>query len=500
VSQPADARDAPKKALGAATPRKRLPRRLKVQLTFVVPLAAGYVVLLSVFVLLWVCYPLLFEGVRVRTVQGMERRVTWVFTVGGALSLVGLAVAIVVAEWLARPLRSLMSQMESARRVTGDSADHPESDDLERGALEDAVSSITKLVRDSYTLRSMEGGVMTLDQSGGVTSFSQVAERVLGCAASAAIGRPLRQVLPDDAANAAFLRSVSEALAGAGLASSAEAEVRARDGRLVRLGYTLSPLRNEAGTQVGLVVTFKDLAPLKAAEKAMRRTENLAVLGAMAFRLAHEIGNPLAAMSGLVQLIRDEAPPGAPTREHCRMMLESIDRLTRICKDLLALGRPDPRKVGPVDVNELVRSTVALCRHDPANKSIVVRETYAPDVPAMQGDRERLAEVVLNILRNAYQAVRQGGGEIAVATSVRGSTVAIAISNTGPPIPPEVQEKLFTPFFTTHARGTGLGLALSQQLVRAHGGEIRVESGVGKATTFTIELPVAGPDAGDAGP
>ena len=470
-----------------------LPSRLRVQLTLAVPLAVGFVALLSAFVLLWVCYPLLFEGSRPATVQGMERRVTWVFTAGGAFSLVGLAVAIAVAEWLARPLRSLMSRMESVRRVTGGPPPSHEGDELVRGTLMGVVSSMATLVQDSYTLRSLEGGVMTLDQGGVVTSFSPVAERVLGCPASQAIGHPLRRVLPDDVANAAFVTSVSDALAGAGCASSAEAAVRARDGRLVSLGYTLSPLRNEAGAQIGMVVTFKDLAPHKAAEKAMRRTENLAVLGAMAFRLAHEIGNPLAAMSGLVQLIRDEAPAESSTREHCRMMLESIDRLARICKELLTLGRPEPRKVEAVDVNDLVRQTVALCRHDPANKGITVRENYAPGLPTVQGDRERLAEVVLNILRNAYQAVRTGGGDVAAATSRSGSRVAIAIANTGPPIPPEVQEKLFTPFFTTYARGTGLGLAMSQQLVRAHGGEIRVESGPGRETAFCVELPIAGP-------
>ncbi|HUT37557.1 MAG TPA: ATP-binding protein [Planctomycetota bacterium] len=473
-----------------------LARGLRTRLEVAVPLAAGFVVLLSSFVVLWLCYPLLFEHSGLATVQEVERRVTWVFTVGGAFTLVALVAAIILAEWIARPLRTLVSQVESARRITGEHAPArapgPDSD-LVHGALKDAVNSLAALVHDGYTLRSLEGGVVTLDQAGIVTSLSPVAERVLGWPAGEAIGRPLRDLLPADPVNAAFLASVGETLAGGGGASSAETTVRTHDGRTARLGYTVSLLRDEARARLGIVLTFKDLAGQKAAEQIVRRAENLAVLGTMAFRLAHEIGNPLTAISGLVELIGDSSPPDSPNREHCRTVLESIERLKRLSRELLTFGRPEPRQVEPVDINELVRRTVALCRHDPDTRGIEVREDYAADLPLVPGDRERLAEVVLNILRNAYRAVCKGGGEIALTTRSAGSVVAIAIRNTGSPIPPEVQARLFTPFFSTERQGTGLGLAISQQVVRAHGGRILVDSGPERGTTFTVELPVAGP-------
>ncbi|MBM4031320.1 MAG: PAS domain-containing protein [Planctomycetes bacterium] len=469
-------------------------RGLRTRLTVTLPLAAGFVVLLSAFVLLWLCYPLFFESSRVTSVQAMERRVTWVFTLGGALALVGLVVAVVVTEWLARPLRSLMSQMESARRITGE---HPAarqaaaSTDLAQSAVKEVAESLATLVHNGYTLRSLEGGVVTLDQSGVVTSFSPVAERVLGCPAGEAIGRSLGQALPEDPANAAFVGSVREALSGAGRASSVEAEVRTRDGRRAHIGYTITPLRDEAGKQLGCVLTFKNLADRKVAQQVVRQAENLALLGSMAFRLAHEIGNPLTAMSGLVELIRDGSPPDSPHREYCRTVLESIERLKRITDELLTIGHPEPRRVEPVDINGLVRHALALYRHDPATKGIPIKEAYQPDLPRVPGDPERLVEVVLNILRNACRAV-QGGGEIAVATSSAGPLVAVAITNTGPPIPPEAQKMLFTPFYTTERRGTGLGLAMSQALVKAHGGRIAVESSAESGTTFTIELPTSG--------
>jgi PAS domain S-box-containing protein len=460
---------------GAAEHDPSLPRGLRTRLEVAVPLVAGFVVLLSSFVVLWLAYPVLFEHSRPSSIRAIERRVTWVFTVGGLFTLVALVVAIVLAEWIARPLRTLVSRVESARRIT---AEHPPArgstpdTDLVHGALKDAVESLASLVHDGYTLRSLEGGVVTLDQAGVVTSASPGAAGALGCPVAQAIGHRLHELLPADPANAPFLASVGEALAGRSGASSAETTVRTRGGRAVRLGYTLTPLLNEAGARLGIVLTFKDLAGHKAAEQIMHQAENLALLGSMAFRLAHEIRNPLTAISALVELIRDSSPPDSPNREHCKTVLESIERLTRLSHQLLTVGRPAPRELLPVDLNALVRDTVALCRHEPANRGIEVRESYAADLPPVPGDRERLAEVVLNILHNAYRAVRAQGGEIALATSCAGPTVAVAIRNTGPPIPPEVQEKLFTPFFTTERQGTGLGLAMSQQVVRAHGGRI----------------------------
>ncbi|MBM4034996.1 MAG: PAS domain-containing protein [Planctomycetes bacterium] len=473
-----------------------LPRGLRTRLEVAVPLAAGFVVLLSSFVVLWIAYPVLFQYSRLATVQEVERRVAWVFTVGGAFTLVALVAAIVVAEWIARPLRTLMSQVELARRMTGEQLPARETRpdaDLVHRALKDAVDSLARLVRDGYTLRSLEGGVVTLDQGGVVTSLSPVAERALGCQAAQAIGRRLPDLLPADPTNAAFLESVSQALAGGSGASSAETTVRTLDGRSARLGYTITPLRNEARARLGIVLTFKDLAGHKVAEQLMHQAENLALLGTMAFRLAHEIRNPLTAISALVELIRDDSPPDSPAREHCQTVLESIERLKRLSRELLTLGHPEPRQVEPVDINDLVRNTVALCRHDPDTKGIEVSEDYAADLPLVPGDRERLAEVVLNILRNASRAVRKGGGEIAVATRCAGSAVTVAVRNTGPLIPAEAQAKLFTPFFSTESQGTGLGLAMSQQIVRAHGGRIQMESSAERGTIFTVELPVAGP-------
>lgn len=472
---------------------------LRTRLTVVLPLVVGFAVLLSSYVVLWVCYPLLFEHTGFSTVQGVERRVMWVFTIGAAFALVGLVVAIAVAEWLARPLRSLVAGVESARRIAGEAPrkqDAGAGGDLDHRELRAAASSLAALLHDAYTLRSLEGGVVTLDQGGVVTSVNPVAERVLGCAASDAIGRPLAQLIAEEPANAAFLDSVRGALTGADHASSAEATVRTRDGREVRLGYTLTPLLNEARAKLGVVLTFKDLAERASAEQLMRQAESLALLGSMAFRLAQEIADPLTVMTGLVELIRDGSPPDSPHREYCKTILESLGRLRRISQELLTVGEPMPRALEPVDVNELVRTVVAACRQDPETRGTEIQEDYAPDLPSVPGHRAHLAEVVRNILRNACQAVRAGGGLVRVSTALAPAHVNIILHNTGPAIPPEVQQKLFTTFFPPRQRGAGLGLAMSQQLVKAHGGQILVDSAPERGTTFTVQLPLSGPSPG----
>jgi len=477
---------------------KKLPRGLRLRLTVAIPLVVTFLVMLSGFVALWISYPLYFDAARPMSGAAIEARVVRAFLAVGGFTLASLVVAVALAGSIARPLRVLTTWVASLPRavpLAGEAARAPETS-TEIGALGSAlkgvVNSVSSLMLDSYTLRSLEGGVVTANQEGVVTSFNAVAEKILGCRASEAVGRPLTAVVPEEAANEPFLRALRSVLGGAARVSSAEAAVLTASGRTVQLGYSVSPLHDEAGRSLGIVLTFKDLAEQKHAEQVMRRAENLALLGTMATGTAHEIRNPLGAMSGLVEMIRDATPADSPHRVYCGRILESIERINRICQELLTVGHPEPRQIEPLDLNELARRTLELCRYDAANRSVEVREDYAPGLPPVPGDGERLGQVIHNILRNAFQAVKSGG-HIEVTTRCTDLTASIAIRNTGPPIPPEVQSKLFTLFFTTKQRGTGLGLAVSQQLVRAHGGRILVDSGPERGTTFTIELPVAGP-------
>jgi two-component system, NtrC family, nitrogen regulation sensor histidine kinase GlnL len=472
-----------------------LPRGVRIRLTVVIPLVVTFLVMLGGFLALWISYPLFFEGALTLSARVMEFRVMAAFALVAAFSLLSLLIAVSLARSIANPLRALTSRVQSLRPAG------PESEDLRAegteigalgSALEGVMSSFSSLMLDSYTLRSLEGGVVTLDREGIVTSCNAVGAAILQSRADELTGHPFREAIATDPTNRPFLDALAAALRGTHV-SSAESIVLSRSGYPLPLGYSLSPLRDEAGGSLGVVLTFKDLAERKATEQRIRRTETLALIGAMATNVAHEIRNPLGAMSGLVELIRGTSPLDSPARRYSAQILDSIERINRICQELLTVGNPEPQKVEPLDINALVRKTLEFSRFDSSSApKTTVRTRFAADLPRVPGDGERLAQVLLNILRNAYQACKDGG-EVTLVTRTTDQGVAIAVHNTGPHIPPEQMKQLFTVFYTTKRRGTGLGLAISQQLVHAHGGRILVDSAADLGTTFTIELPLIEP-------
>ncbi|MBL7222309.1 MAG: PAS domain-containing protein [Candidatus Brocadiae bacterium] len=473
---------------------RALPRALRLRLTVTIPLVVTFLVVMGGLLALWISYPFFANQWLPPSPDAMELRVMTAFGVVACFALVSLLVALRLARSIATPLRAFATQVQSLSGTDdgGTGAAGTELDVL-GSALEGVMDSVSSLRLDSYTLHSLEGGVITMGPEGIVTSFNAVAEGVFLCRGEDVIGRPLRDVLPTNVANRAFLEGIDTALSRTVHFSSAEALVVAPDGHTLQLGYSLSPLRDEAGGSLGVVLTFKDLEERKVAEQRMRRTESLALIGAMATNVAHEIRNPLGAMSGLVEMIRDGSDANAPGRRYAARILESIDRINRICQELLTVGNPEPHNVEPLDINALARKTIEFSRYDAAaSEHTTVRTRYAADLPRVTGDGERLGQVLLNILRNAYQACKDDG-EVTLTTRNTDRGVAIAVHNTGPHIPREEISKLFTVFYTTKKRGTGLGLAISQQLVRAHGGRILVDSGPDCGTTFTIELPLMGP-------
>ncbi len=226
----------------------------------------------------------------------------------------------------------------------------------------------------------------------------------------------------------------------------------------------------------------------------MERADRLASIGEMAAGIAHEIKNPLTGIAAAITIIRDAFPPEDDLNGIAAEVLEQVSRLDKTVNDLLFFGKPAPPEPVSADVNRILEKTMLFAAQHRGGKNIEKVLNLQHDLPAVCVDPKQIQQVFLNLILNAVQAM-QDGGLLTITTSLvarpNHQVVSIAIADTGPGIPPQILEKIFTPFFTTKAQGTGLGLAICHKLVEQHNGKLAVASENGAGTVFTIELPPA---------
>lgn len=227
----------------------------------------------------------------------------------------------------------------------------------------------------------------------------------------------------------------------------------------------------------------------------MERVDRLASVGEMAAGLAHEIKNPLAGISGAINVLSDDYPEGDQRREVMMQIQNQISRLDKTVNDLLYFGKPGKPEFAFANINDLLKQTLLFVAQHPEAKNVNRIDEMTRDLPSVWIDQKQLQQVVLNIALNAVQAMTEGG-MLTVETdriqNEKGDWVRIRIVDTGPGIAPEVLAKIFTPFFTTKTQGTGLGLPICRQLMENNGGSLEVQSELGRGTEFTLLLPVLG--------
>jgi signal transduction histidine kinase len=235
-----------------------------------------------------------------------------------------------------------------------------------------------------------------------------------------------------------------------------------------------------------------DLSPRVRIEEQLRERTSLARLGEMAAVIAHEVKNPLAGIRGAIQVIGSRLPQDGKDALVVKEIVSRIDTLDQLMKDLLLFARPPQLKPSPIDVATLVTTTADLIGNDPALRDVSVKVDGT--APRVMADPDLLKIVFVNLLVNGAHAMK-GRGTIRVSLAAVANSCQIAIADDGPGIPPDVREKIFTPFFTTKARGSGLGLPTAKRLVEAHRGSITIACPTAGGTIVTVELPGGGPAA-----
>jgi two-component system, NtrC family, sensor kinase len=249
--------------------------------------------------------------------------------------------------------------------------------------------------------------------------------------------------------------------------------------------------------EIGLLAReFNTMATSLDRQRAeLRRAERLAAVGRISAQITHEIRNPLNAIGLNTELLAEEiAALAEPPREALALVAaisREVDRLNGVAEEYLRFARLPKPALARHDLNEVLGGLLDFLAPELAAARVEVVRALAPDLPPIRADENQLRAVFLNLLRNSREAMR-GGGRITVGTRAGGAAVEVTVRDTGGGIPPGDLTRIFEPFYSTKERGTGLGLAFTQQVVEEHGGSIRCESAVGEGTTFTLRFPAAG--------
>lgn len=335
-------------------------------------------------------------------------------------------------------------------------------------------ASLARLYED--VLRSIPVAIITFDGAGHIDSANPVAAQMFGHSAGELLNSDARTLMP-------FLPDgVLQGATGSGDTSLETAE-----GPLP-VAFHCAPLYDNTAAARGGVVIIDNRSREERLRNAVEQAERFAVLGRLAAGLAHEIRNPLGAISGCVELVRETATLDAEERKLLMTVSRDVERLNQLVTDMLQFARPRPPELRPTDLSSLAGEVVTLAQTSGGpEQNVHITAGGDPSVMAL-ADGNQVRQVLWNLVRNASQASRKGG-DVLVEVRAVGDEAEIAVLDRGPGVAPELREKLFDTFYSGTARGTGLGLAIVKRVADAHGGRVEVRSREGGGSVFAFVIP-----------
>lgn len=333
------------------------------------------------------------------------------------------------------------------------------------------------------TIRCLSSGLVTTSLDGTITSMNSAACDILGVQGPPPIGQSLATLIP----------SLDAVLANAGASGRVqrdEVDAVRPDGSQRRLGLSATPLSDHTGDFIGRVIHFQDLTDLRRMEQAVARAEHLASIGRLAANIAHEIRNPLASISGAVEVLKRLPGVNEESGELVDIVVREVDRTNGLITSFLDYARPRADERQRMNLGEMVEEIAKIFEQERRTTEVRLELTIEPNV-FVEAAPGQMQQVLWNLLRNAIAAMPDGG-EILLKvdrdeTSLPGAV--LSVSDTGVGIAKEDMERIFEPFFSRKPGGTGLGLATTARIVDSHKGMIEVASQPGRGATFTIRLP-----------
>ena len=341
-----------------------------------------------------------------------------------------------------------------------------------------------------HIVENITSGILTVDDLLRVTYFNKAAEDITGYSLQEVYYRPVDKIFPG-------------LLDGSDIASPStrlERTVRKKDGTEIFLGFAVSD--GHGGDASGIVI-FQDLTQLKGMEERLARVEKLRALGELSVGIAHEVRNPLASISGSIQVLRQDLDLKGDDRRLMDIVVSETERLNTLISDFLIFANPAEKKRERINLSELISEKTELFSHSPEAAGLSI-ENDVKELLFIHGDLRQMGQLFWNLFLNSAQSMR-AGGRLTVSSVIMngvgspdasggppGPTVEIDVMDTGCGIKPEDLQMIFDPFFSTKDLGTGLGLAIAHRIVESHGGMVQVKSVLGEGTVFKVVLPLVG--------
>jgi PAS domain S-box-containing protein len=380
-----------------------------------------------------------------------------------------------------------MNQNISTNEIEEKIAQKEEAIEQLKQDLED-VKNFTESI-----IQSIGSGIIITEMNDTITYINRAGERILGYSKKELLGKPFsifglkekQSVIPS------FLNNPDD------LDTRKEGWMKKKDHTEFPVGFTINNHLSVRGEKIGKIVVFRDLTNVYKIQEEILRMDRLVSLGKLASGIAHELRNPLAGIKTTAQALGEEMSGDDSRREYLNRITKEIDRLNDLLKTFFSFAKPQNLNLVHCHIKDIINEIIPFLIKEIADKGIRFIETYHSQLPKVQVDKTQMHQVFLNLFLNAIQAM-PNGGELKIeaspilSTSVEGfkqNFIKVVISDTGRGIPPHIVKKIFDPFFTTKPKGIGLGLSITYQIIKKHGGTVKVESQWEKGTSFIINLP-----------
>ncbi|MGA3186226.1 MAG: ATP-binding protein [Bryobacteraceae bacterium] len=337
-------------------------------------------------------------------------------------------------------------------------------------------------------VESINVGILAADLEDRVESWNSQIEKLTGISRERALGRKLAELLPGD---------LCERL-GEGVENVYKFVLKPKDVSLndVTLNIAIAPLLSREGAQIGRLIIFDDVTDRAELERRLVQADKLSSIGLLAAGVAHEVNTPLAVISTYAQMLAKQISGDEQKAPLLEKIARQTFRASEIVNSLLNFSRTSPTEFVSVDINKVLKETLALVEHQMVKSRVTATLDLDEKLPRIKGNPGKLQQVFLNLFLNARDAM-EAGGSLALKTSAHDGRVVVTVVDSGAGIARENLEKIFDPFFTTKGakKGTGLGLSVSYGIVREHGGNIEVQSELGAGTRFELSFPHVMPEA-----